>query len=51
MLQSGRLTRHTRRESDAVMARIAAQETQPYMVVDAYPVAQAEAQHTGVKVV
>jgi hypothetical protein len=32
MLQPGRLARHTRRESDAVMTRIAAQETQSDMV-------------------
>ena len=51
MLQPGRLTRHTWCESDAVMTRVAAQETQANMVVDAYPVAQAKAQHTGVKVV
>lgn len=51
MLQPGRLARHTRRESDVVMTRVAAQKAQTYMVVDAYPVAQAKAQHTGVKVV
>jgi hypothetical protein len=46
MLQPGWLTRHTWCESDAVMTRVAAQKTQTDMVVDAYPVAQAKAQHT-----
>src|SRR5262245_35535332 len=51
MLQPGRLARHTGRESHAVMTRVAAQETQTNMVIDAYPVAQAKAQHICVKVV
>ena len=51
MLQEGRLARHTGRESDAVMTRIVAQETQTDMVVNVYPIAQAQAQRADVKVV
>jgi hypothetical protein len=38
MLQSGSLARHAWGESDAVMAVIAAQETQTNVIVDTYPI-------------
>lgn len=43
MLQPGGLARHAWGESDAVVARVAAQEAQSNVVVDIDPIAQAEA--------
>ena len=50
VLQSGNLARHAWGESHSVMARVAAQEAQTNVVVDAYPITQAEAQHPGVEI-
>ena len=50
VLQSGSFARHAWSESDAVMARVAAQEAQTNVVVDEDPIAQAKTQHTCVKV-
>jgi hypothetical protein len=50
VLQPGRLARHARSEGHTVMPFVAAQEAQTNVVVDAYPITQAEAQHTGVEV-
>src|SRR5215467_1055374 len=50
MLQSGRLAWHAWRESEAVMARVAAQEAQANVVVDVYPITQPEAQYASIKI-
>jgi hypothetical protein len=50
VLQPGRFARHAWSESHAVVACVAAQETQTNLVVDAHPITQAEAQYTGVEI-
>src|SRR5882724_5492476 len=49
VLQPGRLAWHAWSESHTVMALVATQEAQTNVVVDAYPITQAKAQHTGVE--
>src|SRR5215510_11842082 len=50
VLQTGRFSGHARSESHTVMACVAAQEAQTNVVIDPYPITQAEAQYAGVEI-
>src|SRR5262245_9273472 len=50
VLQPRRFSGHARSKSHTVVSRVAAQEAQTNVVVDPYPITQAEAQHAGVEI-
>src|SRR5215475_2580840 len=50
VLQTGRFPGRAWSESHTVVARVATQEAQANVVVDTYPITQAETQHAGVEI-